>query len=231
MEAALISRSLVSLVLFVPYAESRLPSLTSFCIVCQSGIANGSGLTKRTRAFMVPCRACLWFLLNLGSVPLSEGYLCVLGFLILFAIPSVAAHRIAPELGFDEMTVCVRRHVAACSGSGYVPVPVVLLRLIMLRGVLGLCTLLARSTHEDSRTATYWPWRRMCVSNWLSGLTMGCGGVATGHFAKAPWARLTKRALVLLRSSTTSADAPSTGKRLRSFRYDHLGAFVFMKLS
>jgi hypothetical protein len=32
---------------------------------------------------MVPCRACLWFLLNLGSVPLSEGYLCVLGFLIL----------------------------------------------------------------------------------------------------------------------------------------------------
>jgi hypothetical protein len=37
---------------------------------------------------MVPCRACLWFLLNLGSVPLREGYLCVLGFLILCHNPS-----------------------------------------------------------------------------------------------------------------------------------------------
>lgn len=34
-------------------------------------------------AFIVPCRACLWFLRNLGSVPLSEGYLWVLGFLML----------------------------------------------------------------------------------------------------------------------------------------------------
>lgn len=32
---------------------------------------------------MVPWRACLWFRRNLGSVPLSEGYLEVLGFLIL----------------------------------------------------------------------------------------------------------------------------------------------------
>jgi len=38
---------------------------------------------RHTRAFMVPCRACLWFLRNLGSVPLSDGYLLVLGFLIL----------------------------------------------------------------------------------------------------------------------------------------------------
>lgn len=32
---------------------------------------------------MVPCSACLWFLRNFGSVPLSEGYRLVLGFLIL----------------------------------------------------------------------------------------------------------------------------------------------------
>ena len=37
----------------------------------------------RTSAFMVPWSACLWFLRNLGSVPLSEGYRFVLGFLIL----------------------------------------------------------------------------------------------------------------------------------------------------
>jgi hypothetical protein len=39
----------------------------------------------RTRAFIVPWSACLWFLLNLGSVPLREGYLLVFGFLILRA--------------------------------------------------------------------------------------------------------------------------------------------------
>jgi len=43
------------------YAASLFPSLTSF------------------NAFMVPWRACLWFLRNLGSVPLREGYLWVLG--------------------------------------------------------------------------------------------------------------------------------------------------------
>lgn len=32
---------------------------------------------------MVPWRACLWFRRNLGSVPLREGYLEVLGFLML----------------------------------------------------------------------------------------------------------------------------------------------------
>lgn len=44
----------------------------------------------RTSAFIVPCSACLWFLRNLGSVPLSEGYLCVLGFLILFSAEHVS---------------------------------------------------------------------------------------------------------------------------------------------
>jgi hypothetical protein len=34
---------------------------------------------------MVPCKACLWFLRNLGSVPFKEGYLEVFGFLILRA--------------------------------------------------------------------------------------------------------------------------------------------------
>lgn len=40
---------------------------------------------RQTSAFIVPCRACLWFLLNLGSVPFREGYLEVFGFLILSA--------------------------------------------------------------------------------------------------------------------------------------------------
>jgi hypothetical protein len=47
------------------HAASLLPSFTSFS------------------AFIVPCRACLWFLRNLGSVPFREGYLCVFGFLML----------------------------------------------------------------------------------------------------------------------------------------------------
>jgi len=50
----------------VAHAESRVPSLTSFS------------------AFIVPCSACLWFLRNLGSVPLREGYRFVFGFLIPF---------------------------------------------------------------------------------------------------------------------------------------------------
>ena len=47
------------------YTASLFPSLTSFS------------------AFIVPCRACLWFLRNFGSVPFKDGYLCVFGFLIL----------------------------------------------------------------------------------------------------------------------------------------------------
>lgn len=37
----------------------------------------------RTKAFMVPWRACRWFRRNLGSVPFKEGYREVLGFLML----------------------------------------------------------------------------------------------------------------------------------------------------
>jgi hypothetical protein len=48
------------------YAVSLFPSLTSF------------------NAFIVPWRACLWFLRNFGSVPLREGYRWVFGFLILY---------------------------------------------------------------------------------------------------------------------------------------------------
>ena len=33
---------------------------------------------------MVPCSEWRWFRRNLGSVPLSEGKRCVLGFLMLF---------------------------------------------------------------------------------------------------------------------------------------------------
>lgn len=49
---------------------------------------------RHTNALIVPWRACLWFLLNLGSVPLSDGYLWVFGFLILQTedIVSLQAH-------------------------------------------------------------------------------------------------------------------------------------------
>jgi hypothetical protein len=56
---------------------------------CVSGIGLRESLRRavlsgvRTRALAVPCSACLWFLRYLGSVPLSEGYLWVLGFLML----------------------------------------------------------------------------------------------------------------------------------------------------
>jgi hypothetical protein len=51
----------------------------------------GEGLRKRTNAFIVPCSACLWFLRNLGSVPLSDGYLEVFGFLMLQYAQNVSA--------------------------------------------------------------------------------------------------------------------------------------------
>ena len=40
------------------------------------------GSEERTKAFIVPCSACLWFLRNLGSVPFRDGYLEVFGFFI-----------------------------------------------------------------------------------------------------------------------------------------------------
>ena len=48
---------------------------------------------KRTKAFVVPCRACLWFLRNFGSVPLRDGYLEVFGFLMLYFAQNVSADR------------------------------------------------------------------------------------------------------------------------------------------
>jgi hypothetical protein len=83
---------------------------------------------------MVPCRACLWFLLNLGSVPLSEGYLCVLGFLILCHNP--VSNRIESKSAGALWGARNRAEAKAACSVGYVPVPVVLLRLVMLRGVL-----------------------------------------------------------------------------------------------
>lgn len=41
---------------------------------------------------MVPWSACLWFLLNFGSVPLRDGYLWVFGFLILLIVPLAGVH-------------------------------------------------------------------------------------------------------------------------------------------
>lgn len=47
----------------------------------------------------MPCSACLWFLLNFGSVPLSEGYRWVFGFLILHTRSQVS-HSLQRELHF-----------------------------------------------------------------------------------------------------------------------------------
>ena len=58
---------------------------------------NAAQIGPPTRAFMVPCNACLWFLRNLGSVPLSDGYRCVFGRLILlFAAKAPVTSAIHP---------------------------------------------------------------------------------------------------------------------------------------
>jgi hypothetical protein len=50
-----------------------------------------------------------------------------------------------------------------------VPVLVVLLRLVVLRRVLGFCTPLALpSATTPSRIQTYWPLRRLCCLTWLA---------------------------------------------------------------
>jgi hypothetical protein len=70
------------------YAVSRFPSFNSFCENHLLAKLHNSfpeyPIEKRTKAFIVPCRACLWFLRNFGSVPFRDGYLEVFGFLILF---------------------------------------------------------------------------------------------------------------------------------------------------
>jgi len=68
-------------------AVSLFPSRNSFCKnVSAAAISLWSVALMHTNALAVPWSACLWFLRNLGSVPLSDGYLEVLGFLILRAI-------------------------------------------------------------------------------------------------------------------------------------------------
>ncbi len=54
-----------------PFIASRLPRMYTL------------DERERTKALIVPCSACRWFRLNLGSVPLSDGYRKVFGFLIL----------------------------------------------------------------------------------------------------------------------------------------------------
>ena len=67
-----------------PYhAASLFPSLTSFYSTCQLLSHMLPYPERPTKAFIVPCSACLWFRRYFGSVPLREGYRCVLGFLML----------------------------------------------------------------------------------------------------------------------------------------------------
>ena len=97
----------------------------------------GSGFSTRARA--VPCRACLWFLRNLGSVPLSEGYLAVLGFLMLL-VDDVSMRAVGSSMSCT-IFVCVRLSYVPLPVHilhGDVPVPVRLARLVVLRRVLGL---------------------------------------------------------------------------------------------
>lgn len=92
-------------------------------------------------ALIVPCSACLWFRRNLGSVPLSEGYRCVLGFLILCVhVPSASllleqsnsvSSLSLPQSGMGCLPGCRREDI--------VPVLVRLLRLVVLGRVLGFC--------------------------------------------------------------------------------------------
>lgn len=77
------------------YAVSLFPSLTSF------------------NAFIVPWRACLWFLRNFGSVPLREGYRWVFGFLILYIerFVSNCVHMGLAELLITAFDGCAQRLV------------------------------------------------------------------------------------------------------------------------
>ena len=115
-------------------------------------------LRQHTRALMVPCSACLWFLLNFGSVPLSEGYRWVFGFLILQKIIRQLfilrkSSQFCSSL-FSGMTPCI-----SLEKSAIVPVLMRLLRLIVLGRVLRFCELLAQMSCKCHQS-TYWPWRR-----------------------------------------------------------------------
>jgi len=115
----------------IAYAASRLPSFTSFCKTLAVSFRPATvdwsvRYISRTRALIVPCSACLWFRLNLGSVPLREGYRWVFGFLILFARRSVSCHPVVGHRRVIESKWCA-------------PVPVSLLGLVVLGRVLGFC--------------------------------------------------------------------------------------------
>lgn len=67
--------------------ELLLWKMRQFCRSCGDDRFKEGGREAigrlRTRAFAVPCSACRWFLRNLGSTPFSDGYLWVLGLLML----------------------------------------------------------------------------------------------------------------------------------------------------
>lgn len=76
------------------HADSRFPSFSSFYRKCVStrSIRDQQVRGRQTKAFAVPCSACLWFLRNFGSVPFRDGYLEVFGFLILYVVFMLALH-------------------------------------------------------------------------------------------------------------------------------------------
>lgn len=112
----------------IPYAASLTPSFTSFS------------------AFIVPCRACLWLRLNLGSVPLSEGYRNVFGFLMLCRSCQHCLDHIAFTSSSSLSNAAFRRwwrtaQRKICTGACMnLPILVSLLGLIVLGRILRLCT-------------------------------------------------------------------------------------------
>ena len=94
------------------------PSAAIYWISRLTGGPTGDVTEERTKAFIVPWRACRWFLLNFGSVPLRDGYREVFGFLIL-----------------ERSNVQIYRHDSNWHGR-LIPVPMSLSGLIVLRRVL-----------------------------------------------------------------------------------------------
>jgi hypothetical protein len=65
--------------------------------------------------------------------------------------------------------------VRGLSKEWCVPVPVVLLRLVVLGRVLGFCApVLVYHSSIGILLPTYWPLRRLCVSNCPDGVRGGC---------------------------------------------------------
>jgi hypothetical protein len=114
---------------------------------------------RHTKAFIVPWRACLWFRRNFGSVPLSDGYLEVFGFLILHSTQKISTIRKNTEF-WDFRTRCggpfccskVSRVDRNRPWEKYLP-------LVMLRGVL-------RFRHLGGPTMKVWGWRMDVFGGW-----------------------------------------------------------------